>query len=78
MRGLFHEVSKGLTAKNKGHKMNTLDNNNIAGVTVVVNGTAYTYEAHSLDKVADILGGTFAILNEGSHIESVTVNYFNA
>jgi hypothetical protein len=58
--------------------MNTLDNNNIAGVTVVVNGTAYTYEAHTLDKVADILGGTYAILNEGSHIDSITVNYFKA
>jgi hypothetical protein len=58
--------------------MNTLSNENISGVTVTVNGTAYTYEAHSLDKVADILGGTFAILSEGSHIESVTVNYFSA
>jgi hypothetical protein len=58
--------------------MNTLSNENIAGVTVVVNGTAYTYEAHSLDKVADILGGTFAILSEGSHIDSITVNYFKA
>ena len=58
--------------------MNTLSNENIAGVTVVVNGTPYTYEAHTLDKVADILGGTFAILSEGSHIESVTVNYFTA
>jgi hypothetical protein len=58
--------------------MNTLDNNNIAGVTVTVNGTAYTYEAHTLDKVADILGGTFAILSEGSHIEAITVNYFKA
>ena len=58
--------------------MNTLSNENIAGVTVTVNGTAYTYEAHTLDKVADILGGTYAILSEGSHIESITVNYFNA
>jgi hypothetical protein len=55
-----------------------LSNENISGVTVVVSGTAYTYEAHTLDKVADILGGTFAILSEGSHIESVTVNYFSA
>jgi hypothetical protein len=58
--------------------MNTLSNENISGVTVTINGTAYTYEAHSLDKVAEILGGSQAILTDGAHIESVTVNYFSA
>ena len=58
--------------------MNTLSNENISGVTVTINGTPYTYEAHSLDRVAEILGGSQAILTEGAHIEAITVNYFNA
>ena len=53
-----------------------LNPNNIAGVTVTINGTPYTYEAHSLDKVCEILGGSQAILTDGARIEAVTVNYF--
>jgi hypothetical protein len=62
----------------KEKTMNTLSNENISGVTVTINGTPYTYEAHTLDKVAEILGGSQAILTDGSRIESITVNYFNA
>jgi hypothetical protein len=57
--------------------MNTLSNENISGVTITINGMSYTYEAHSLNKVADILGGTYAVL-DGAHIDSITVNYFKA
>ena len=58
--------------------MNTLSNENISGVTVTINGTAYTYEAHSLTKVAEILGGSQAVLTDGSKNEGITINYFSA
>jgi hypothetical protein len=58
--------------------MNTLATDNIAGVTVTINGTPYTYEAHSLDKVAEILGSSQAVLTDGSRIEGITINYFTA
>jgi hypothetical protein len=58
--------------------MNTLSNENISGVTVTINGTPYTYEAHSLTKVAEILGGSQAVLTDGAKIEGITINYFNA
>jgi hypothetical protein len=51
-----------------------LDPNNISGVTVIVNGTAYTYEAHSLNKVAEILGGSQAV--QDANINAIAVNYF--
>jgi hypothetical protein len=57
--------------------MNTLENTNIAGVTVTINGTAYTYEAHSLDKVAQILGDV-AIASGPASIDGITINYFIA
>jgi len=58
--------------------MNTLSNENIAGVTVTINGTAYTYEAHSLTKVAEILGASHTVLTDGAKIDGITINYFNA
>lgn len=58
--------------------MNTLASENISGVTVTINGTPYTYEAHSLTKVAEILGGSQAVLTDDSRIEGITINYFTA
>jgi hypothetical protein len=68
---------QGATAQKRGNTMYTMLNpNNICGVTLIVNGTAYTYEAHSLNMVASILGATQAL--EGAKIDAVTINYFNA
>jgi hypothetical protein len=53
-----------------------LNPNNISGVTLIVNGTAYTYEAHSLNMVASILGATQAL--EDAKIDAITINYFSA
>lgn len=58
--------------------MNTLATENISGVTVTINGTSYTYEAHSLTKVAEILGASHTVLTDGAKIDGITINYFTA
>jgi hypothetical protein len=50
-----------------------ISDSNIAGVSVTISETTYTFEAHSLQKVADILGG-----HAQHRIEAITINYFNA
>lgn len=61
--------------------------NKISGVTVKIDGLNYTYEAHSLNRVVEILASQLAVLKGGVNehgqqqyiyeIENFTVNYFD-
>jgi hypothetical protein len=51
-------------------------NENISGVTVVIGGISYTYEAHSFHKVAEILAGHLG--EDIARIDSFEINYFQA
>ena len=59
----------------------------IAGMTVTVDGIPYTYEAHTMHKVAEILAGTLRVISTGetdsmgqptysSTIDSFDIFYF--
>lgn len=59
----------------------------ICGVSIKIDGTTYSYEAHSFTRVAEILAGQLRVLDTGkvgdygqtiySHpIEEFTINYF--
>lgn len=67
--------------------MTNNDNKRIAGLSVVINGTAYHYEAHSYLRVAEILASQLEVIktiekNEygqpiyNSDFQSFTINYF--
>ena len=49
---------------------------NICGVSVTIAGTTYTYEAHSFNKVAEILASHIG--ENLPALDSFTVNYFKA
>lgn len=49
---------------------------NICGVSVTIAGTTYTYEAHSYNKVAEILASHVG--ENLPALDSFTVNYFKA
>ena len=78
LKEYFYEVARGNLKKIKGYTMNTIETLDISGVTVTINGTSYTYEAHSLTKVSEILGGSALVLTEGAKIDGITINYFTA
>lgn len=61
--------------------------NRIASLSVTIDGTTYHYEAHSLNRVAEILAGTLRVLDTGktndfgqpiysNTIEDFQVHYF--
>jgi hypothetical protein len=53
-----------------------MNNENISGVTVFIQGVPYTYEAHSFHKVAEILAGHLG--EDIARIDSFEINYFKA
>ena len=59
----------------------------ISGITIVIDGTKFSYEAHSFERCADIIASTVEVLKttnmrEGElsrkprRIDSFTVHYF--
>lgn len=53
-------------------KINELEK--ILAVTLTVNGTPYTYEAHSAQKVAEIIASTVNIMRSTDKIDSIQVH----
>lgn len=53
--------------------MNTQEMSRIYGVTIVVNGTPYSYEAHTAQRVAEILAGTLRVMGESDTMDSFRI-----
>lgn len=77
----YHPLKK----ENKMHKVENLnqDGKQICTLEIVIDGTPYYYEAHSVNRVAEIIAGQMETLkslneqyNSDKRIDNFTIHYF--